>query len=238
MFELIDDEAKKNFIKIIQCDELKNDIIFVKYNISENDLINIQDGQCAIMLEKGNILDVESKNGFYVVNRNSNFNKNIDAEWKNLYIRDSENETLCVIFLNLNLITNNKYVLNNSPIKFIDLKTDDFIKKHINLEAIYDFKIKEPSKMLSKVVGLRNHFSKQELIEKIRSLILNHLEKVINETLIEYKFDIDTLINNFKELDINLKKSWNDLKLLEYGVEISNFDVKNFEIINRKFKFF
>ena len=207
MFELIDDEAKKNFIKIIQCDELKNDIIFVKYNISENDLINIQDGQCAIMLEKGNILDVESKNGFYVVNRNSKFNKNIDAEWKNLYIRDSENETLCVIFLNLNLITNNKYVLNNSPIKFIDLKTDDFIKKHINLEAIYDFKIKEPSKMLSKVVGLRNHFSKQELIEKIRSLILNHLEKVINETLIEYKFDIDTLINNFKELDINLKKA-------------------------------
>ena len=109
---------------------------------------------------------------------------------------------------------------------------------YIKLEGFYDFRIEDTLKFLSKVIGLRNHFSKQELIEKIRKYIISSIEKGINEISEEYKLNIDTLVQKSKELEVKLKQNEYDVKLLEYGIKLLYFDVKDFEVSKKKFKFF
>ena len=234
MFILVERKDELYNRKIIECSELKRDIIFEKYSINENEIIKLQENQNIILFEKGKILDVKKSEGYYEIKNIDGENEKLDKEWKELYIRNSENENLCVVFINLNVISNNRYRMNGK-IKYVDENIKETKKKHIKIEAIYDFKIINPVKLFSKVVGLRNHFMKQELVEKIRGLILNSVENGIHNSCKEYKLDIENLA---KSSLLEIKTNDYDLKLLEYGVEITNFKITDFEIINKKFNFF
>ena len=234
MFNLEKYDNKIENEKIILSDELKNDVIFVKYKVNENDVIKIKDNQAVILFEKGKILDIKDNIGKYII---KNTNKIINEKWQKLTIRNSENEELCVIFLTLSPLTNNKYIFNK-PIKYIDWENNKRTKKYIKLDGRYDFKIENPQIFLSKVIGLRTHFTKQELIEKVRIYILSSIEEGINEICTEYKLDIDTLVKNSKELEIDLQNNKYDEKLLEYGIKLTYFDIENVQTMKRKFNFF
>lgn len=234
MFNLEKYNIKIENENIISYDELKNDVIFVKYKVNENDIIKVQDNQAVILFEKGKILDIKEDFGKYII---KNIEKEINEQWKEITVRNSENEELCLIFFTLSPLTNNKYIFNK-PIKYIDWENNKHSKKYIKLDGRYDFKIESPQNFLSKVIGIRNHFTKQELIEKVRVYILNSIERGINEICNEYKLDIDSLVENSKKLEINLQNNKYDDKLLEYGIKLTYFDIENVQTIKRKFNFF
>ncbi len=230
-------EKEKNK-KIIKCDNLSNDMIFMKYDVIQGDIVEISDSQYVVLIEKGTVYDAQDRAGQYIVmNEIIDTDKDIKDEWKDLKIRKTEDNNLCVIFLNKNIIEHNKYVIND-PIKYVDWKDGSCKEIYIKLEGFYNFKIEDPKKLLSQIIGLRNHFSKQELIERIRRFIVNSIEKGINELSEEYKLDIKTLETKSKELEIKLKQNEYDAKLLEYGVKITYFDISHLEITKRKFKIF
>lgn len=223
--------------KIVKCNNLNDDMIFIKYDIELEDIIEINDNQCAVLIEKGIVYDVQDKKGKYIViNEEMVSNENIKEEWKDLKIRETEKDSLCVVFLNENIIQHNKYIIND-PIKYIDF-TNESSEIFIKLEGYYDFKIEKPKEFLSKVIGLRKHFTKQELIEKVRKYVLKSIEEGINEISQEYKLDINTLPDNSKKLEIKLKQNKYDEKLLEYGVKLTYFDISKLEVVNKKFKIF
>lgn len=229
---------KKDGEKIVKCNNLSNNMIFKKYDVSLGDTVEVLDNQYAVLIEKGIVYDVKEKPGrFLIMVEIIDTNKDLKEEWKDLKIRKTDNNKLCVIFLNKELIKHNKYVMNN-PIKYKDWKSKKNKQIYIKIEGFYDFKIEDPKKLLSKVIGLRAHFSKQELIEKIRNYILSSIEKGINEISEEYKLDIEDLPENSKNLEIKLKQNEYDKKLLEYGVKLTYFDIDNLKIVNKKFKFF
>lgn len=226
------EKADENF-KLVECKNLSNDLLFLKYNILENNVVSVKENQNIVLVEKGKVVDLKEEKGTYII-------KDVEEEKglnENLIIRKAENEELCVIFFNRAEIKNNKYIIDN-PIKYIDWKNGESEEIYIKLEGNYDFKIDNILNFLSKVIGLRNHFSKQELIEKIRKYINNSIEKGINQISEEYKLDIDTLTQKSKELEINLKQNEYDIKLLEYGIKLLYFDINKFEITKKKFKFF
>lgn len=221
-------------LKLIECESLSNDLLFIKYGVSENDFIKLNDNQNIILVEKGKVLDIKEKKGIYKIKEIPEEENNNSDE---LIIRKAENENLCVIFLNKSEIIHNKYIIDN-PIKYIDWKNGESSEIYIKLEGYYDFRIEDTLKFLSKVIGLRNHFSKQELIEKIRKYVISSIEKGINELSEEYKLDINTLVQKSKELEIKLKENKYDVKLLEYGIKLIYFDVEDFKVSKKKFKFF
>lgn len=237
MLKLLNYSGDKKDKNIIECNRLTNDMLFLKYNVSEGDIIHIKENQFVIMFEKGKVLDVKENAGDFLVGIDDKIDESISNDWENLVIRKSEDENLCVIFLNINVIAHNKYNISD-PIKYVDWKNNESSEIYIKLEGFYDFKIENPKMLFSKVIGLRTHFSKQELIEKIRKFILNSIEEGINEISKEYKLDINTLTSKSKELEVRLKQNEHDLKLLEYGVKLTYFDITNFEITKRKFKIF
>ena len=170
---------QENFenIKIIECPELSNNIIFKKYNVSEGDIVKVSENQFVCVFEKGRVLDIKENKGTYKLENLDIKDDEFDSIWKNLIVRKAENESLCILFFNTNIIKHNKYIIND-PIKFKNWKNGEFSDICINLEGYYDFKIDNPKMMLSKVIGLRNLFTKQELIEKIRKYIIYSIEEI------------------------------------------------------------
>lgn len=222
---------------IIECKDLNNDIIFRKYNISEGNIIKVENNQIVCMSEKGRVLDIKEESGKYKVQNIDETDEEFDKKWKDLIIRKSEEEDLCIIFLNKNVIRHNKYFISD-PIKYKNWKDEKEVEIFINLEGYYDFKIIDPKMLLSKIIGLRRYFTKQELIEKVRKYIVSSIEEGINEISEEYKLDIDTLTQNSDKLEVKLKQNEYDRKLEEYGIKLTYFDIKKFEITKKKFKFF
>ncbi len=221
-------------LKLIKCENLSNDLLFVKYDVSENDLVEVNDNQNIILVEKGKVIDLKEEKGIYEIKE---IQEEANEIFEGLVIQKAENESLCVIFLNRSEIIHNKYIIDN-PIRYVDWKNGMSSEIYIKLEGFYDFRIEDILKFLSKVIGLRNHFSKQELIEKIRKYIISSIEKGINEVSEEYKLNIDTLVEKSKELEVKLKQNEYDVKLLEYGIKLLYFDVTDFEVSKKKFKFF
>ena len=222
---------------IIECKDLNNYIIFRKYNISEGNIIKVENNQIVCMSEKGRVLDIKEESGKYKVQNIDETDEEFDKKWKDLIIRKSEEEDLCIIFFNKNVIRHNKYFISD-PIKYKNWKDEKEVEIFINLEGYYDFKIIDPKMLLSKIIGLRRYFTKQELIEKVRKYIVSSIEEGINEISEEYKLDIDTLTQNSDKLEVKLKQNEYDRKLEEYGIKLTYFDIKKFEITKKKFKFF
>ncbi len=235
LIKLLEKQEGKN---IIRCNNLSNDMIFMKYDVNIGDIIEVTNEQYVVLLEKGIVYDAHENLGQYIV-MNEIIDSDVDVkeEWKDLKIRKTDNNSLCVIFLNKNVIKHNKYIIND-PIKYIDWKDGESKKVYIKIEGFYDFKIVDSKMFFSKVIGLRTHFSKQELIERIRKFVINSIEKGINEISEEYKLDVEDLEKKSKELEIKLKQNEYDAKLLEYGVKITYFDISHLEITKRKFKIF
>ena len=96
---------------ILKCDKLCNDIIFMKYDVSINNIIEITENEFIILIYKGQVYDFKEEVGKYIVKETD---LEIENEWENLFIRDAENNDLCVIFLNKNIIKNNKLLINKT----------------------------------------------------------------------------------------------------------------------------
>ena len=142
---LIDFDETSNEEKVIKCGKLNNDIIFMKYDISLKDIIEVSENEFVILIDKGQVYDYK-ENGKYIV---SESDTEIEERFKNLYIRDAENKNLCVIFLNKNIIKTSKLLIENFNIK------ED--KSFMNIEVVYDFKIEDFKKFLYKTRNNRKN---------------------------------------------------------------------------------
>lgn len=224
----------KNFL---ECNELDNDVLFRRYPIKYNDEILVKENQFVLLIEKGDVLDVEEKSGMYRIEEGSSQKNDFSKIWGNLKIKKSEDTPLSVIFLNRRIIRKNKYFIAE-PIKYIEYDKNDEKEYYIKIKGCFDFHIIDPKMFINKVIGLRNHFSKQELIEQIRKYVVSSIEKGIKELSEEYKLDINTIQTKSKELQIKLSQNDSDEKLLEYGIKLNYFDIDEVEIVEKKKNFF
>lgn len=237
MMKLVFMQKENSDNKVIESKHLSNDTIFKKYSVSEGDIVRIKENEIVLLIKKGKLLDIQENQGEYYVENPIIVDKESAYELKKIVIRKSENEKLCVLFINVDIIKNNKYIFND-PIKYIDWKNSESSELYIKLEGIYDFKIENPKKFISQVIGLRSIYTKQELVERIRKYVLNSIEEGINEISKEYKLDVTHLPEYSKKLEIKLKQNKYDEKLAEYGVKITYFDISKLEVTKKKLKFF
>lgn len=232
----IDEESQNDFL-CTECNKLNDNILLEKHKISIGDYIKLDYNQIAIIIEKSKVYDIKEKEGIYKLVSQENLDNEFLNQWNDLKIRDAEKEELSVVFINKNRITKNKYVIDE-PIKIKCINNNKYSKVKVTLEGLYDFEIVDTRAFISKLIGLRMTYTKLELIEKIRKYIHGSIEKGINEIVSEYRFDIDTLIENSKRVEIKLEENIYDLKLLEFGIKLTYFDITKIDIKKRKIRFF
>lgn len=78
--------------------------------------------------------------------------------------------------------------------------------------------------------GVREHYSKYELIEQIRKNAINSIEEGINELSNEYKLSIELVKTKTSELEIKVKENEYDLKLKMRGIKITYFELSELDI--------
>ena len=111
-------------------------------------------------------------------------------------------DKLCVIFLNRNLITNNKFYIP---------------KKHKNNfygEGEFEFQIVNPVKLFNKVIEIRSFYSREELLEQVRERISKIAIEVIKRQENEYFINEEIIVSSRNVLN-------------EYGIKIMGADIKN-----------
>lgn len=237
MMKLVFMQNENSENKVIESKHLGNDTIFKKYSVSEGDIVRLKENEIVLLIKKGKLLDLKEEIGEYYIDNPIIVDKQIVQNLKDVQIRKSENEKLCVLFINVGTLKNNKYIFND-PIKYTDWKNGESSEIFIKLEGIYDFKIENPKKFIGQVIGLRNIYTKQELVERIRNYVLKFIEEGINEISSEYKIDVNYLSEYSKKLEVKLQQNKYDEKLAEYGVKITYFDITKLEVAKKKFKFF
>ena len=85
---------------------------------------------------------------------------------------------------------------------------------------------------LNSILGIREHYTKQELMEQIRKIVVNSIKLGINELGEEYKLSIQLVKNKSNELEIRVSQNDYDEKLAKRGIKITYFEITNFEEVN------
>ena len=195
----IDDEE----YKIVECVELDNNILLYKEKLDENEsyVVKLKENQYAILFKKGQVFDIIKEQGVYTIKMEAN---NVTPEdFKDYIIKDND-DNLCILFLNGNIITNNKFYIKKKR------------KNNFYGEGTFDFQIDNPLKLLNKVVKVRNYYSREELLEQIRERITKIVIEVIKSKENEYIIDeehVNSSVNIFNE----------------YGIKIVNSSIKNIQ---------
>lgn len=199
--KILEDDEEYN---IIECTKLDNNILMYKEKLDENIhyLVKLKDKQYAVIFEKGKILDLISEEGVYTILNvpNTSFPEGL-ADYQ---IKDN-NDSLCVIFFNMEVIKRNKFYITKKR------------KNNFYGEGEFEFKIDNPIKLFNRVIEIRTFYSREELLEKIRERISKIVVSVIKEKEDEYTFDeavVQEKINIFKEYGIKIVScNFENLKL-------------------------
>ena len=143
---------------------------------------------------------------------------------------EAEEESYGVLFVNVSEIKNNKFYMKNL-INYTDWTYEEEpFESKIRVQGIFNFRIIKPENFIKIVIGLRDHYSKPELLEQIRVFILKSIEEGIKELSEIHKVDIKTLVNNIHELKIKVNQNFYDEKLLSKGIKLTFFDIDKFEL--------
>ena len=183
--------------EVVECTKLDNNILIYKYKLDENRhyVLKLKENQYALLFEKGKILDAVKEEGVYTLKREPS--SNYPEDFGDYIVKDNDDK-LCIIFFNINVIKGNKFYIK---------------KKHKNNfygEGTFDFKIENPLKLFNKVIQIRSVYSREELLEQIRERISKIVTTVIKEHEKEYIIDekyINSSVNVFKEYGINIVSS-------------------------------
>lgn len=214
---------------ILDIDNLGNDILIRKILIFNKKYINVKENECVVLYSKGKILDKQDESGLYEIIETDEESENITEEWK-FKIQKAEDEETGVLFINTAEIIENKFYIRN-PITYTDWSYEDEpFESKVRLEGVFNFKIIKPENFLKIVIGLREHYSKPELLEQIRIYILKSIEEGIKELSEVFKIDIRTFINNIHDLDIKVSKNVYDDKLLSKGIKVTFFDINKIDV--------
>ena len=186
---------------ILEATKLDNNILLEKQFLDENQhyVVKLKENQCAILFEKGQIYDIIKEEGMYSIHLGPNMS--FPEDLLDYQVKKNQDK-LCVIFLNQNLITNNKFYI---PKKY---------KNNFFGEGEFEFQIVNPVKLFNKVIEVRSFYSREELLEQVRERISKIATEVIKRQENEY------FIN--EEISVSSRNVLN-----EYGIRIMGADIKN-----------
>lgn len=175
--------------------------------------------------------DAICKKGMYEIEASKPSKSRKEMErWRGFQPPKADNSSLCIIVFNMKEIEGNSFHIDK-PIKYTDWTKKKPLQAKFTCRGKFNFKIDDPALFFSRVYGVRDHYSKLELIEQIRKNAINSIQEGINELSEEYKLSIELVKTKTSELEIKVKENEYDLKLRMRGIKITYFELSDLDII-------
>lgn len=236
-------KIQKTNSKILECRDLNNDVLVRRVNteIYNHMHVRILKNQYAILIESGRVIAVCDKAGDYEIDFDLKDDSNRLKMWCEYNDEKTKDLPLSIVFINLKEIKENKFYFKK-PIEYVDWTNchyDENLKQKVPLktefvgDGKFNFIIENPVLFLNSILGIREHYTKQELMEQIRKIVVNSIKLGINELGEEYKLSIQLVKNKSNELEIRVSQNDYDEKLAKRGIKITYFEITNFEEVNK-----
>lgn len=243
----ISDSWKDYFV----CDSLNNETLMVKgtkrgYSGSDEVITNgsgivVNEGQCALVVEEGNILEVAAEPGSYTFDSSmspSIFDGGIEALKKTFedalgrftYGGDV-NKSQRVYYVNTKEIMGNMYGTSTPiPFRVVDKNINLDVDVKVKCNGEYTFKIVDPYTFYKNVAGNKaDRFEKSDIASMMKAELLNALNPAFAK--------ISAMGIRYSELplhtyDLNnaLAEALNQKWLKERGIELTNIAINSMSI--------
>lgn len=236
------------------CDALPADVLAVKASkrkslasgnngsdniISDGSVINIADGQCMMIVDKGQVMDICAEPGEYIYDLSTEpsvFTGSLgdavptlfQSMWQRFQFGGQAASDQRVYFFNTKEITSNKYGTPNAvPFRVVDRNAGIDIDIGLRCFGEYSFKITNPILFYKNVCGnVNGTFSKSELESQMKTELLTALGPAfskISEEGIRYSAIPSHTMELADALNQVLSAKWKDLR----GIEIVSFGVSS-----------
>ena len=169
----------------IKCDDLGNNILMRKVStlngiITKDSAIQVAPGQMAIIYENGKILDATAEAGIYTFDQSSSpsffagqFGDVFKEMWNRFVYNGGTSKEQAVFYVNAKEIMDNKFG-TPAPIPFQDWShpipnqmTGAMSPLRVEVKCFgkYTFKITDPAIFMSKVMGVADEYTKDDICE-------------------------------------------------------------------------
>ncbi len=142
--------------------------------IKNGAMLTVRAGQLAVLVNEGEVADVFEP-GLYELNTANVPILSSLQGWKHGFESPYKAE---VYFFNTKVFTDMKWGLRNPLI----LRDPEFGVIRVRAFGSYAFRITDPHKMISEIVGTDGHFVLEEIIGQLKNLVVTGFAKVISES--------------------------------------------------------
>ncbi len=224
----------------IRCEDMGNDILMMKKTtptgvITNKSTVIVGPGQCAIIYDNGRVIDATAEEGFYTFDDSSSpsfFAGQFGAVFKEMWQRFTYNgataKEQAVFFFNIKEIMDNKFG-TPAPVPYQDWShpipnqmtgTIIPLSVHVRSHGKYTFKVSNPSLFMQTLAGTANVYRKDQLIEQIRSDVIDAFQT-------KHKIPVLELPSQTDEIKQIMAESVFDEPLRKKGLEITGFNVES-----------
>ena len=230
----------------IKCDELNNETLMVKKTtktgqISAKSRIQVNPGQCAIIMDSGQILDATAEEGIYTFDASTSpslFAGQFGGMFKEMWERFKYNGTpakeQAIYYINIKEIVDNKFGTPN-PIPFQDWShpipnqmtgTVTPLRVQVKCHGKYTFKISDPMTFMREIAGTPDVYRREDITEQMRSEVIAAFQNVANELgNSEHKVPVLEMPSATDEIQTMMEAKEFDVAIKSRGIRVVVFAV-------------
>ena len=236
------------FLTVIKCDDMGNDILMRKITDSNGALakgsrIIVAPGQVAAIYDSGRILDATAEPGTYQFDQSSTpsffagqFGEVFKEMWERFKFGGAVAKEQAVYFFNVKEIVGNKFGTPN-PVPYRDwghpllnARNGGYTPMMVDIKCFgtYTFRINNPSTFMMQIAGNGDEYRKEELVEQMRSEVVGAFQNVLNSlSEPEHKIEALALPNKTDEIKEIMAQENFDGSITNRGVGLVSFVVES-----------
>ena len=246
--EAISSTFGDQFLTVIKCDDMGNDILMRKITDSNGALakgsrIIVAPGQVAVLYDSGKILDATAEPGTYQFDQSTTpsffagqFGAVFKEMWERFKFGGAVAKEQAVFFFNVKEIVGNKFGTPN-PVPYRDwghpllnARNGGFTAMMVDIKCYgtYTFRINNPATFMMNIAGSSTEYRKEQLVEQMRSEVVGAFQNVLNSlSEPEHKVEALALPNKTDEIKEIMSSESFDGSITNRGIGLVSFVVES-----------
>lgn len=219
---MIWDKLRGEFIDIIEwLDDSKNTMVY-RYERYDNEIkygakLVVREGQAAAFVNMGQLADVFEPGMYELETRNLPILSKLQG-WKHGFESPFKAE---VYFVSTRQFTDLKWGTKNP----IMMRDPEFGPVRLRAFGSYAIRVGDPATFLREIVGTDGHFTKEEVIDQLRNIVVSRFTDALGES----KVAVLDLAANYDELGGFIGEKIAP-ELAEYGLDLTKLLVENISL--------
>jgi membrane protease subunit (stomatin/prohibitin family) len=236
------------FLTVIKCDDMGNDILMVKQTdtngaLAKGSRIIVAPGQVAVIYDSGKILDATAEPGTYSFDQSTTpsffagqFGAVFKEMWERFKFGGAVAKEQAVFFFNVKEIVGNKFGTPN-PVPYKDwghqllnARTGGMTPMMVEIKCYgtYTFRINNPATFMMNIAGNATVYKKDQLVEQMRSEVVGAFQNILNSlSEPEHKIEALSLPNKTDEIKTIMSEENFDGAISNRGVGLVSFVVES-----------